>query len=202
MERIRIQPPRPPFDDLSPFLSAQSLDVHTHMICGKLAAEINILLDGYPDMHRMEAAEIYARAGMLPRIIWEDVRFAAGGLVCHEYFFRYLLPAGGHVPDEKSAAALRRSFGSCDSFFYIFREEAQRMKSGGFLWLCIEQRAHHRFLRLIPGSGYELPFPLIPVFALDLWEHAYIGCYGNDRRAYADAFLHQLDWRRIGETIG
>ena len=202
MERIRIQPPRPCGEDLSPFLSAQNLQVHVHMICGKLAAELNILLDGYPHMHRMDAAEAYTHAPALPRILREDVRFAAGGVVCHEHFFRWLIPCGGKsVPEAKSAAALRRSFGSRDSFFYIFREEAQRMKNGGFLWLCLEEHARHRFLRLIPKSSYELPLPLTPVFALDLWEHSYISGYGNDRRAYADAFLRQLDWAGIGAAI-
>ena len=76
------------------------------------------------------------------------------------------------------------------------------MKHGGFLWLCLEQHARHRFLRLIPVQGYELPLPLTPILALDLWEHAYISTYGGDRRAYADAFLRQLDWENIGKMLG
>jgi len=190
MDRIRIQPPGTACGDLTPFLPPQALEIHVQLICGRLAAELNMLLDGYPEMHGMDASEIYSHIGMLPRVLREDVRFAAGGIVSHEYFFRYLSQSGGqNIPDSRSAAALRRSFGSSDSFFYIFREEAQRMKYGGFLWLCLEQHARHRFLRLIPARGYELPLPLTPVFALDLWEHAYISTYGSDRRAYADAFL-------------
>jgi len=203
MQRIRIEAPCPAVQDISPFLTPQAAEVHVGMICGRLAAELNILLDGYPAFYNMDPRTVYARAGTLPRMVREDVRFAAGGIVSHVYFFRYLSENGGcGVPDTASSAALRTSFGSTDSFFYIFREEAQRMQTGGFLWLCLERNARSRFLRLIPARGYELPHAaLTPIFALDLWEHAYLHAYGTDRRAYADAFLRQLNWEAIGQAI-
>lgn len=199
--RVRIRPPAPE-GDISPFLSPQATDVHVGLICGRLASDLNLLLDGYPSFHGLDAASVYGRTGTLPRMLREDVRFAAAGVVCHEWFFGRLTEGGGHVPDEASARALRTAFGSTDSFFYIFREEAQRMQMGGFLWLCTVRGARTCALRLLPLHGYELPPPaLAPVFALDLWEHAYLAGYGEDRRSYADAFLRQLDWPTIGVRL-
>ena len=201
-ERIRICPPAPR-GDISPFLTAQAADIHVRLICGRLAAELNILLDGYPAFHGLDASAVHARTGMLPRLLREDVRFAAGGVICHTFFFSHLGTNGGRgVPDAACAAALRGAFGSTDSFFYIFREEAQRMQSGGFLWLCAVRGGRGRGLRLLPTRSYDLPpATLTPIFALDLWEHAYLTAYGSDRRAYADAFLRQLDWESVGRAI-
>lgn len=201
-ERIRVAPPSPR-GDLSPFLSPQAADLHVQLICGRLAAELNILLDGFPALQLPDAEAIAARVGLLPRLLREDVSFAAGGIVCHSYFFRYLTENGGKgTPEESCAAAFRSAFGSTDSFFYIFREEARRMQSGGFLWLCISRSPRGKGLRLFPTRGYDLPpASLAPVFALDLWEHAYLNSYGTDRREYADAFLRQLDWEAVGKRI-
>jgi Fe-Mn family superoxide dismutase len=136
-------------------------------------------------------------------MIRDDVRFSAGGIACHEYYFRYLTAdEEEHLPGERVTEVLRRSFGSADSFFYIFREEAGRMQTGGFLWLCTESRSHVTRLRLLATKGYDLPpAPYMPLLSLDLWEHAYIGRFGEDRRAYADAFLRRLDWEAVGATL-
>lgn len=201
-KRIRITPPFPS-GNISPFLSPQDVSRHTEQICGQLAADLNLLLDGFPALHKTSAEEIAAHVGLLPRLIREEVSFAAGGIVCHSCFFRCLEENGGTgLPDETCVSYLRKAFGSTDSFFYIFREEAQRMQVGGFLWLCISRGTKGKTLRLYPTRGYDLPpASLLPVFALDLWEHAYLNTYGTDRRAYANAFLHQLDWSAVGRRI-
>ena len=201
MERYRISPPRPRTMQCAPLLDARALEIQVQVICGRLAADLNLLLDGYPSLHGLDAALLLRRASSLPRLLRSDILFAASGLFCHEYFFRYLTETGTQAPSGDCAAVLQRSFGSADSFFYIFREEAQRMQVGGFLWLCAERRTKR--LRLLPLRGYETPQPpLTPVLALDLWEHAYITRYGNDRRRYADMFLRQLDWEAVGQDLG
>lgn len=201
-ERIRISPPVPR-GDLSPFLSPQAADLHVQLICGRLAAELNILLDGFPALQLPDAGAVLTHLELLPRLMREEVSFAAGGIVCHSYFFRFLAENGRTgTPDENCARAFRSAFGSTDSFFYIFREEAQRMQGGGFLWLCLSRSSRRKSLRLFPTRGYEIPpVSLIPVFALDLWEHSYLNTYGTDRRTYADAFLHQLDWTAVGNCL-
>lgn len=205
MERYRITPPQPAFGcgACLPLADRQTMDVHIHVIVGRLCADLRVLIDGFPVMHTLEAEEICRRAFQLPRLIRDDVRFSAGGIACHEYYFRYLTAdEEEHLPGDRVTEVLRRSFGSADSFFYIFREEAYRMQTGGFLWLCTESRSHVTRLRLVATRGYDLPpAPYLPLLSLDLWEHAYIGRFGEDRRAYADAFLRRLDWDAVGATL-
>ena len=205
MERYRIIAPQPSFgcEACLPLADRQTMEVHIHVIVGRLCADLGVLIDGFPVMHGMEAEEICRRAFQLPRILREDVRFSAGGIACHEYYFRYLTAdEGEHLPGEDVSEVLRHSFGSADSFFYIFREEAKRMQTGGFLWLCTESRSHITRLRLVATKGYDLPpAPYLPLLSLDLWEHAYIVRFGEDRRAYADAFLRRLDWEAVRRTV-
>ena len=205
MERYRIMAPQPSFgcEACLPLADRQTMEVHIHVIVGRLCADLGVLIDGFPVMHALEAEEICRRAFQLPRLIRDDVRFSAGGIACHEYYFRYLTAAEGEqLLGEDVSEVLRRSFGSADSFFYIFREEAKRMQTGGFLWLCTESRSHVTRLRLVATNGYDLPpAPYLPLLSLDLWEHAYINRFGEDRRAYADAFLRRLDWDAVSATL-
>jgi len=203
MKSSGILPPRPMCTSCQPLADSRALEVHVQVICGRLAAELSVLLDGHREWIGMEAEEICRRAAGSSPLFRYDIRFAAGGLACHEYYFRYLQDNGGTgVPGEKAAQALRRSFGSADNFFYVFRREAQRMQTGGFLWLCAEVRGRKRHMHLFPTEGYRLPpVGLRPIFALDLWEHAYLPTFGTDRRSYADAFLRQLDWEAVGEEM-
>ena len=133
MERYRIIAPQPSFgcEACLPLADRQTMEVHIHVIVGRLCADLGVLIDGFPVMHGMEAEEICRRAFQLPRILREDVRFSAGGIACHEYYFRYLTAdEEEHLPGEDVSEVLRHSFGSADSFFYIFREELYGNKTG------------------------------------------------------------------------
>ena len=101
MERYRITPPQPGFGcgACLPLADRQTMDVHIHVIVGRLCADLSVLIDGFPVMHGLEAEEICRRAFQLPRLIREDVRFSAGGIACHEYYFRYLT-AVNHIKQE------------------------------------------------------------------------------------------------------
>ena len=35
--------------------------------------------------------------------------------------------------------------------------------------------------------------------SLDFWEHAYLLKYGYDRKAYMNAILELLDWKKVSE---
>lgn len=194
MEICRFTPPRPRAGECLPLCGARTMEVHVKVICGRLAASLNAL--GAVCARAPDAAALCRNAAGLPRAVRAEAVFAAGGLMAHEYYFRYLLPRTEGGPTPVMREALSRSFGAPDSFFYIFREEAQRMREGGFLWLCAERSG--RRLRLLPLAGYALPDEAYtPLFALDLWEHAYLQRWGGDRRGYADAFLSLLAWREI-----
>lgn len=41
----------------------------------------------------------------------------------------------------------------------------------------------------------------LPVMALDLWEHAYVADFGNDRAAYTEWFLDHVDFRNVRKRI-
>lgn len=37
----------------------------------------------------------------------------------------------------------------------------------------------------------------VPIACIDLWEHAYVRDFGNDREAYFDWWLDRMDWRNV-----
>ena len=67
------------------------MNVHAEVICGRLAAELNAWIRRFPSaLEGLEAEEIYRCAPTLPRTVRSEIRRVAGGVACHEYFFRYM----------------------------------------------------------------------------------------------------------------
>jgi Fe-Mn family superoxide dismutase len=41
----------------------------------------------------------------------------------------------------------------------------------------------------------------IPIFGIDLWEHAYFTQYKGDKSEYCNAFFLELDWAKISANF-
>ena len=41
----------------------------------------------------------------------------------------------------------------------------------------------------------------IPVFGIDMWEHAYFSQYKGDKEKYCQTFLQQLDWEKVSKNF-
>ena len=41
----------------------------------------------------------------------------------------------------------------------------------------------------------------IPLLAIDLWEHAYVSDFGNNRDAYMDWAVGRIDWRKADKRF-
>ena len=61
---------------------------------------------------------------------------------------------------------------------------------GGRLLLC---GVYHHQDAFIAG--------LQPLLVCDVWEHAYYLRYCNNRTAYVDAFMRQIDWLSVSERF-
>jgi len=56
-------------------------------------------------------------------------------------------------------------------------------------------------LTIITTTNQNVPENVTPILCIDVWEHAYIFKYLNQRQAYIEAFWNIVDWVKFCEKI-
>jgi Fe-Mn family superoxide dismutase len=143
-------------------------------------------------------AELRSTEGADANVIAELVRrhsFEFDGMRLHELYFPQL-EGGAKALSEQSplASALVAQFGSLDALLAALRATAQ-MRGPGWALLYYDAQAacfHIGF----SGEQHQGHFATLPIlFALDVWEHAYILDHGASGKGnYLDAFFASINW--------
>ena len=132
------------------------------------------------------------------------MRNNGGGHYNHELFWKSLTPKAGTQPSEKLLAAINKEFGSVDAFKTKFLDAAKARFGSGWAWLLVNSDK-----KLIITSTPNQDNPLmdiaevkgIPLFGLDVWEHAYYLKYQNKRADYIAEFWKVLNWDFVSERF-
>jgi Fe-Mn family superoxide dismutase len=114
----------------------------------------------------------------------------------HTFYWRGLAPLGGGRPGNTLSAAIDASFGSFGRFRDRFVTQAASVFGSGWVWLVDTGSG----LDIIGTQNAETPITMghVPLFVVDVWEHAYYLDYQNRRKAYVQAILDRLvDWYEV-----
>ena len=119
----------------------------------------------------------------------------------HSFFWQCLAPAQGQRPTGKLKQMIDDSFGSADAMLRKLAEEAENHFSNGWAWLILNRG------KLEIASLHDADTPLVhegmvPLFTLDVWEHAYYIDYRNERPKFAKAVLSNIvNWEFVAENL-
>lgn len=110
----------------------------------------------------------------------------------HEFFWKSIATNGGGKPSGALLRKIEDSFGSFDHFKSDFLKAVNELEGNGWVWVVLENDT----VKILSTSNYDIPAEAMPtLLVLDVWEHAYITEFGNDRQAYAENFLdHLANW--------
>lgn len=121
----------------------------------------------------------------------------AGQLMNHWLYFLQFRPYEAGRIDEPQGAlreALLRSYGSVDAFRTAFEKAGGEIFGSGWLWLVTDESGR---LSIAKTSNADSPVTrgLIPLLAIDIWEHAYYLDYANRRAEHLHALWQIIDWK-------
>jgi Fe-Mn family superoxide dismutase len=123
---------------------------------------------------------------------------ALNSMILHEVYFDGLSEeAGGGGPDGAFAAALERDFGSVGAWTAEITAMA-KAQGGGSGWTVLTWSP--RAGRLINAWAADHTHTIadgVPVFAIDMYEHAYHLDFGAKAAAYVDALMANVHWGRV-----
>jgi Fe-Mn family superoxide dismutase len=131
----------------------------------------------------------------------KDLAFNLGGHVNHSIFWTNLSPDGGDKPAGELAAAIDDQFGSFDKFVAHFTAVALGVQGSGWAVLAYDVIGQRLSVFQLFDQQGNVPLGLIPLFMLDVWEHAYYLDYKNVRADYVKAVWNIANWQNVQQRF-
>ncbi|MBX9685549.1 MAG: Fe-Mn family superoxide dismutase [Candidatus Obscuribacterales bacterium] len=178
-------------------LSSNQIEQHLKLYKGYVTKtkEINALLDASDILTQAPAAN--ATYAPFRELLMEQ-SFALNGVVYHELYFGNLGGAGGE-PTGDLKAALEAKYGSVAKFVDYLKTAGKCMRG----WVIVGWNTRDSAIHTYGLDTHNMwsPAGVLPIVALDVYEHAYMIDYGINRANYLDAFLKNIDWEVCGKRF-
>ena len=126
----------------------------------------------------------------------KDLAFNLGGHVNHSIFWTNLTPETGE-PTGDLLEAIGRDFGDLEKFKAHFTATALGVQGSGWSVLAYDVLGQRLSVFQLFDQQGNVPFGLVPLLMLDVWEHAYYLDYQNVRADYVKAFWNIVDWNNV-----
>lgn len=190
--------PKLPYDykALEPHIDAQTMEIHHtkhhQAYVDNLNKAIAKMKDLAPDA---EPSVVEA--------LQRDISFNFGGHTLHSYFWGLM---GGEKmggdPTGKLAEKLSGAFGSVEAFKNYFTKIALSIKGSGWAVLAHSPVSGGLITYAVKDQDSTHAPGVLPVLAIDVWEHAYYLKYQNKRADYVKAWFNTINWSNVGMLMG
>ncbi|WP_394172829.1 superoxide dismutase [Guptibacillus hwajinpoensis] len=132
---------------------------------------------------------------------WErELAFNGAGHYLHTLFWEIMSPDGGK-PKGPVVNEITKSFGSFNQFKKQFTNAANKVEGSG--WAILVWSPISRRLEILQAEKHQnlSQWDVIPLLALDVWEHAYYLQYENDRKQYIDNWWKIVNWPEVNKRF-
>ena len=193
--------PKLPYDSaaLEPHIDSQTMQIHHSKHHGTYVTNLNAALEKHPELQSKSIDDLCRGINSVPEDIRTAVRNNGGGHWNHTKFWTWMGPNAGGAPTGKIADAINSSFGSFDAFKEQFAKAGIGRFGSGWAWLIVE--GNRLSIASTPNQDNPLMEGKIPVFGLDVWEHAYYLKYQNRRADYINAWWNVVNWAEISKGL-
>ncbi len=133
---------------------------------------------------------------------WErEAAFHGAGHYLHTLFWNIMNPKGGGEPTGALAKQISSDFGSFAAFKKHFSEAASKVEGGGWAILVWSPRSHR--LQILQAEKHQnlSQWDIVPLLALDVWEHAYYLKHQNKRDDYIEDWWNVVYWPHVSERF-
>jgi Fe-Mn family superoxide dismutase len=180
------------YNALEPVISAEIMQLHHQKHHATYVNNLNQMEE--------KSHEALAKGDLRTTISLQPAfKFNAGGHINHSIFWTNLAKDGGE-PSGELLAQIKRDFGSLEKMQERLSTAAIGVQGSGWGWLGynkVEQRL--QVTTCANQDPLEPTTGLVPLFGIDVWEHAYYSQYKNLRPDYVKAIWKVANWQNIAE---
>lgn len=172
-------------DDLAPHISKETLEYHYGKHHQAYVTNLNNLVPG-TEFEGLSLEDIILKAS-------GGIFNNAAQVWNHTFYWNSLSPNGGGEPSGALADAIKRDFGSFESFKDLFSKSAATNFGSGWTWLVQKPDGKLAVVNT-DDAGNPMTAGDKPLLTCDVWEHAYYIDYRNARPKYIEMFWTLANW--------
>lgn len=180
--------------DFEPHISSETMYVHVHQLHKGYVDKLNRRFSN-TGLLGIEPSEVLRDLdGYLSGEDKEFYRNMMGGNVTHTLLWKCITP----YPQARYNSQLLSKLGLLKSgVVQRIKEEGLGRFGSGWVWGCIDP--FRRTLKIYSTKNHDTPYmrKYIPLFCIDVWEHAYFLDDHGDRAKWLDIICQHIDWRAI-----
>ena len=184
-------------DALEPYIDALTIETHHGKHHATYTKNFNDLVEK-AGLTGKSAEEILAHLDTVDASLRQGLKNQGGGYYNHNLYFEMFSPNPAKAPTGKLADAINKKFGSLEACKEEITKLAAAQFGSGWAWLSTDKSG---VLAVSKTDNQDNPISegtgMIPLIALDVWEHAYYLKYKNLRPDYINAFWEVLDWGKV-----
>lgn len=185
------------FNALEPHIDEETMKIHHGKHHNAYVTKLNGALEGHESLAEKSLEDLLGNLDAVPEGIRTAVRNNGGGHANHTLFWQVLSPNGGGEPSGDLSDAIKKKFGSFESFKEEFASAAAGRFGSGWAWLVV--KGGELEITSTPNQDTPVMEGITPILGLDVWEHAYYLKYQNKRPDYISAFWNVVNWDEVAK---
>lgn len=184
------------YDALEPTISADIMELHHSKHHQAYVNNLNVALEA---LSKAEAD------GDVTKILQlhSAIKFNGGGHLNHSIFWMNLCPASeSGAPAGELLDLINKSFGSVDAMKEKLTAASVAIQGSGWGWLGYNKDKDVIEVATCANQDpLEATTGLVPLFGIDVWEHAYNRQYANRRPDYVKAIFDVANWADVARRL-
>jgi len=183
------------YDALEPHMDKETVEIHYTKHHQSYVNKLNTAIADYPELQDKSVEELLKNLDNVSEKIRQAVINNGGGVYNHNLFWN-ILKKGTEFSGEIKDAIINK-FGSFENFKNEFSNAAATVFGSGWAWLVLNNNE----LEIVKTFNQDsvISKGMIPLIALDVWEHSYYLKYKNKRPEYIENFWRIINWDEVNQ---
>lgn len=183
-------------NELEPYIDSETVMVHYGKHYMNYLNKLNELLSKYDFNFNINKELIIPNINQFNEEDRADILYNLGGVLNHELYFLNMAPPRNTIPIGSLETAINDKYGSFDNFRLEFIKKANEIKGSGYVFLVITPDGE---LDIITLSNQDTPYNygLMPIMAMDVWEHSYYLKHQNEKNDYFNDFFEVINFSYV-----
>jgi superoxide dismutase, Fe-Mn family len=199
MTAMAFQLPELPYpkDALAPHVSAETLEFHWGKHHRAYVTKTNGFIEEKPDLQGASLVDVIKSA----KQAGDNKLFNNSAQLWNHSFFWQCLSPEKQQPGGRLAELVNDAFGGTEQMLQKLGDEAVNHFSNGWAWLVLD-RDQLKITSLHDADTPLVHDGMVPLFTLDVWEHAYYIDYRNERPKFVTSVLSNIvNWDFVAQNL-
>ena len=183
------------YTDLEPYIDAKTMELHYSKHHLGYANKLNLAVKDV-ELKSKKIEDLLENLDINNTFL----RNNAGGYYNHTLYFEILSEKKGTKPSSELGEAINKDFGSFNEMKKQLIDKANNLFGSGWIWIVVDKKGS---LKIIESVNEDNPLMKNaiekgkPIFALDVWEHAFYIKNNNTKGKYIDNIFNIINWEIV-----